>query len=591
MSLALISPQSEDTKTLNYYLDNPSEFGELSPEETSNKWEEWKKDNSGLTNLKKNVIIRETINDIINKKNQEAKIATILGSEATTDLPTINPNGINGFENQALTWSTDKKNIIGDGTTFLKLDNLPAGTTGIRYLSKEEGFVLTLENDKKLYIKDTGIDKEGQLSLGTHSSGPKEGQPISMEDFELIQVDANDKITLTKNGFLLDKNAKLKFKDITFIKNPNSIVEGTVRFDSDNIFVTKGVNIIKENIVEIIPHSFESQGQRVFLETVLATGNVDQSKLSNYRETYVITNTVSSEGVEMTDITAVGTGTLKILGDINQIDVGQNNFAIINGISKEGIPLTIYTNDGKIDYTRVLYEGEEIHKINKIKTNKAEAVVKPSREGYMDIKILIDQPPVEAQKPVPIKKEWVSLGEKVTTFIKPILKTDYQVFDSIADRSIAEKIKNVKSPNEFLDLIENIEFRTNTVFLNEGLPFFPGTLREDFTKGFDEQITKLKIVGLTRKNINKAKSIFEANLPERILAGTQITNHWIPKGQGSPSMTFIVEGKKETIQIPEKDREGFKLILIESYRQILRDGNAKQKMLEFCNMVGEKYCR
>jgi hypothetical protein len=316
-----------------------------------------------------------------------------------------------GLHSDKIKFSTDSEsNVIGNGQTWINLDDLPHGISEIEY-NEQTGtdgeFTFKFKDDTALSIGVGGINKMGEVNLGKYNSVGRKGQQIKIDDIKLIQNGKEDKITLTKFGLLLENKAQIEFEDFTISRSQKLSGISEVQIISENTIISSGNDVTKKGVIQV-DASIPIDKALAFPKTAIVNGEINTEEIESIKNIIQITG-----GEDNTNLKLKGKGSIKILKPINEIDLTEANFAIRNGVNLDTIggnrdELIIISKNGKIiaqKYTR--YSAENPKPIKRIFTKEAEVKVVKLEGGAVVVSAL-GKERIETNTPVraPVRRRF-----------------------------------------------------------------------------------------------------------------------------------------------------------------------------------------
>jgi len=319
--LPLIQTQTtpDNEKSISDFLstDGLEEFRNMPGSDKIGPWEDSKNptDSSQATanRLARKTIVTNIVDKISETKAHQQNLARI----ANPSIPEPTEiESIIGLEN--LEWSSEGKNVIGDKNVWLDLDKIPQGVAEIEYKNGE--FILRDKKGLELIIEAQATNTKGEATgLGTYDEGENKDKPIALEDFDfLLEKGKTGKVKLTSEGFKLEGEAKLKFKDLTFQKHPEYERTAIVKIHSEKHISAIGIETIKEGVVKVNPfYPGDGTNQEKWIEYDVVLGDKKVNAENIVR-------------INKKDIQAKGLGSIDVLGNLDSLEV-EGDYFIQNG--------------------------------------------------------------------------------------------------------------------------------------------------------------------------------------------------------------------------------------------------------------------
>lgn len=189
------------------------------------------------------ILFSGTYRDMVNRFEE-------LGFDLEKDLET-NPDDlkIKGFH--GLEWSENGDNVIGDGSNWLNLDDLPLGLSEIEYTGNR--FELTLRNGNKITLEGGAINDEGVPKIFEKIKNDK-GESIPLAD--IMMPEGEGHITLDFKTIRFGENTKMSIAEFDFSTPAGLKGESFIRV-GENGFITKNVKFNRDGFINIDPSSNE----------------------------------------------------------------------------------------------------------------------------------------------------------------------------------------------------------------------------------------------------------------------------------------------------------------------------------------------
>lgn len=306
-SLVLVKAEVNG-KDLNYYIENPSEFVELSAEDKNKLIEE---DNnpvhreamirkviegiernklssvSSITDsLKKNEftedIQKQILNtwgkrffDEFNKNSKDLKISFDTVKKFLKDMKGIDLDAekielelVKGFESNDLKWK-DKK-VVGNGKVWLDLEKIPYGVSEIEY--KDGKFHLRFKDKGSVVLGEGATNEKGEFVFNT-----KGLVNFDLKDISCIQGEGV--LELTKDGFKINSPGKFSIGEYAFSRTiiQDKDEESIVKVLSDR-FIVKGTEFTKLGYVTL-----KSSNQETIVSIGDMKGLIKQISFGDYQ--------------------------------------------------------------------------------------------------------------------------------------------------------------------------------------------------------------------------------------------------------------------------------------------------------------------
>ncbi len=344
----------------------------------------------------------------MNVKGLKAFIKDYLKIDLNIVLPTKVERVI-GFGD--LKWSDKGKNIIGDGKTWIDLENLPNGVSEIEY--KNAKFILRLKNKGEIVIEEGSVDEKGvPLFFNNFEINGRKIEKFA----DLSFFPENGQIILTGDGFKLNGNSKVTVFDMVFSADEK---EGSVRF-GENRVVVKGIEFEKTGYVKA--HASEK-------ETVIYFGGAKIESPEGGESTVIVPFSKVREAI-FKDQEAIsvykGVGYMgaggyseKVAKSLGLIYFQFDENGKLTGVAKKGIN----------DYNYVSVRGSlgegDLKEIYDASSPAIQALISKANGGeslnYKKIKTTIES---DADLSMNGNKIYIEKYDKVKTSDEPVMKVD-----------------------------------------------------------------------------------------------------------------------------------------------------------------------
>ncbi len=247
--------QTEPEKNIDYYLgeDKIEEFNQLDTETETTILQ-------SADERKSSELLTKVTQDIFQRKALSASGFIAEGKGEITDIGRKNANypaelKFVGFGNSNLMfYGEEGKKVIGDGETFLPLENIPAYIKEIEYIPKKSAedsarFILKGQDNQKIILKIGGINEKGEIDILSITEGKAGNERFSLN---LNDYEFKGEVSIDYLGFRLEnKDSEATYNDLTF-KRIEGLSYGSVEFTKVGVDLW-GASVFKKGKYKIEP--------------------------------------------------------------------------------------------------------------------------------------------------------------------------------------------------------------------------------------------------------------------------------------------------------------------------------------------------